>query len=89
MLQELHERLRRTGQIDVSLRVHPGAKRNAIQQMMEDGSMKMDVSAPADDGKANDAAIKLLAKTFGVPIACVTLVSGHTSRRKRVRIIRP
>ena len=45
------------------------------------------VSAPADDGKANKAVAKLLARHFAVATTDVGLVSGATARLKRFRIL--
>jgi uncharacterized protein (TIGR00251 family) len=42
------------------------------------------VSAPPEDGRANDAVLRLLAETLGIPRAKVELVSGHASREKMV-----
>jgi uncharacterized protein len=44
------------------------------------------VTAPPDDGKANEAMIRLLAKHFKTAPSRVTLVRGHTNRNKMVRI---
>lgn len=44
------------------------------------------VTAPPEDGKANKAMLRLLAKHFGVPPSRLTLLRGQTSRNKLVRI---
>ena len=44
----------------------------------------MRVAEPPEDGRANEAVLRLLAQTLGVPRASVTLVSGHSSRDKIV-----
>ena len=44
------------------------------------------VSAPAVDGRANRAVLRLIADRLGVPHGDVTLVSGQTSSQKRVKI---
>jgi uncharacterized protein YggU (UPF0235/DUF167 family) len=46
----------------------------------------MDVGAPPEDGAANDALIRWLAKGLGVPRASVTVSSGAASREKGLRI---
>jgi uncharacterized protein (TIGR00251 family) len=53
-----------------------------------DGREELEVSvaeAPAD-GAANEAVVKLLAKAFGISRSQLTIVSGQTSRHKRVSI---
>jgi uncharacterized protein YggU (UPF0235/DUF167 family) len=47
---------------------------------------KVRVTAAAERGRANDAVVRLLADTLGVPRGAVTLVSGHGSRDKVVEI---
>ena len=73
----------------INLRVSPKASRNAIQGVMAtaDGqALKIAVTAPPDKGKANAAAIALLAKAFGVAKSSVTVVAGETDRRKILRV---
>ena len=53
------------------------------------GALKIRISAPPVDGKANAALKKFLAGAFGVSKARVTIEAGETSRRKRVRIRAP
>jgi len=51
--------------------------------------LKIRLTAPPVDGKANSHLIKFLAEHFGVPPRQVLLLSGENSRAKRVRIQRP
>jgi len=53
---------------------------------MPDGSWRVAVSAPAEDGKANAAVIEALAKQFDVPKGAVKIVRGFASRRKEAEI---
>lgn len=69
----------------LTLRVSPGAPRSRVVGRYGTG-WKVRVAAPATDGRANDALIKLLASTFDVPAARVQIVSGHTSRDKTVSL---
>jgi hypothetical protein len=48
--------------------------------------LKVQLNAPPVDGEANAALIALMAKTFGLKKKDVEIVSGETSRRKRVRL---
>lgn len=54
-----------------------------------DGAFKVRIKAAPIDGKANKALIAFLAKEFGVPKKQVELLSGHTNKRKRLRITSP
>ena len=66
------------------LRVTPKSRRNEIR---EDGSLlRVAVTAAPEDGKANTAVQKLLAKALGVPKSRLELVRGATSRDKLFRL---
>jgi len=53
---------------------------------MEDGSLKIRLTAPPVDGAANEALVKFLSETLSVSKSQVEIVTGHTSREKRVKI---
>jgi uncharacterized protein (TIGR00251 family) len=72
----------------VSVHVRPGGRRDAVEGT-HDGVLAVRVSAPPADGRANEAVCRLLASAFGVRRRDVEVVSGHTARRKRVRITGP
>ena len=72
------------------LRVTPNAGADRIDgtEQRDDGSavLRIRVSAVPDKGKANAAAIALLAKSLGIPKTSITLISGETARLKTVRV---
>lgn len=74
-----------TGAIVLELHVQPGAKRTEAAGTHGD-RVKIRLAAPPVDGAANDELVRFLADAFGVPRRQVTIVSGATSRQKRVRI---
>jgi uncharacterized protein YggU (UPF0235/DUF167 family) len=82
--------LRRTladaGTVDVTVRVRPGARQTRLKERMADGAWKIDVSAAPEDGAANELLRRFVAAGFGVPPSCVEILSGQTSREKRLRI---
>ena len=67
------------------LHVQPGAGRTAVNGRYGD-ALKVRVAAPPEGGRANEACVKLVATTLGVPEGQVELVSGPSSRSKRVRV---
>ncbi len=73
------------------VRLTPKGGRDAIDgiETLSDGKpvLKARVRAVPEDGKANDALIKLIAKTFGVSASHVTLQAGATSRIKTLKIM--
>ena len=69
----------------LSVRVHPGARKNGVTGVHA-GALKISLTAPPVDGKANEAVIAFLADALHLPRARVALVAGATSRAKIVRI---
>ena len=68
-----------------SVRVHPRAKKNAIAGEIGD-ALKLSLTAPPVEGKANQAVIRFLAEFLQVPRSSVTIAAGETSRNKIVRV---
>lgn len=75
---------------DLELRVHvqPGAKRTEVQGVHGD-ALKICVRARPVEGAANEALLEFLAAELQVPRRRCVLISGETSRQKRVRITQP
>lgn len=69
----------------LKVKVAPGSKRNAIGAWMGD-TLKLQVQAPPEKGRANEAVIALLARELGCPKAAVTVEAGLTSRNKTVSV---
>src|SRR6266702_3743420 len=67
------------------LRVSPGAARAGVVGRHGE-AWKVRVTAPPEDGRANDAVVRLLADTLSVPRSSVTLVSGHGGRDKIIEL---
>lgn len=77
--------------IELAIKVTPRAGRVAIEGAVADAAgaawLAVKVTAPPDGGRANAAVLGLLAKRLGVPATACSLVSGASSRWKRVRIL--
>ncbi len=69
----------------LGVRVHPGARRNAISGI-HDGALKISLTTPPTDGRANAALIAFLAEQLSIPRQRITLVSGATSRSKTLHL---
>ncbi len=69
----------------LAVRVHPGARKNAVTGEHAD-AVKIALTAPPVDGKANEALIEFLADALRLPRARVVIVGGITRRAKLVRI---
>ena len=69
----------------LSVRVHPGAKRDAVTGLHA-GAVKIALNAPPVDGKANDALIAFVAESLRLPRSKVALIAGASSRSKTLRV---
>ncbi|WP_027853561.1 DUF167 domain-containing protein [Marinobacterium litorale] len=75
---------------DLILQCHlqPKASKDEIVGLHGD-SVKIRITAPPIDGRANSQLIRFLAKSFGVSRSAVTILSGESGRQKRVKIEAP
>ncbi len=71
--------------ITFAVKVHPRAKKNAITGEVGD-ALKVAITAPPVDGKANSACIEFFAKLLNLPRSSVTIAAGQTSRNKVIRV---
>jgi uncharacterized protein (TIGR00251 family) len=71
--------------ISFAVKVQPRARKNAITGTIGD-SLKLSLTTPPVEGKANEAVIEFLADFFDIPRSSVTIASGKTSRLKMVNI---
>ncbi|MDD5295568.1 MAG: DUF167 domain-containing protein [Rhodocyclaceae bacterium] len=73
------------GSVTLSLHIQPGASRTQSAGLHGE-ALKLRLAAPPVDGKANTCLVAFLAEFLGCPKSTVELVSGASSRQKRVRI---
>jgi uncharacterized protein (TIGR00251 family) len=73
------------GGVLITVHAQPGAKRAEVVGTHGD-ALKVRIAAPPIEGRANDALTEFFADRLGVPRRAVTLVSGESSRRKRLRV---
>jgi hypothetical protein len=73
------------GGVVLNVRVQPRARRNEIAGVHGE-ALKIALTAPPVEGAANDACIAFLAKRFALPRSHVTIVAGHASRNKIIRL---
>jgi len=69
------------------VRVTPKASRNKILGILDDGTVKISLTAPPVDGQANEALVKFLAEVLDVPKSNIEVVAGATGRDKLVSIV--
>lgn len=75
-----------TPDITLAVRVTPRSRKNEVVQVRQDGTVKVRLTAPPVEGKANQALIQFLAEVLGLSPARVRIVSGTTGRNKLVAV---
>ena len=70
----------------IAVRVHPGARKDALVDRLANGEWKLAVSAPPEGGRANEAVVELLAELLGVKRRQVVVARGASSRVKSVEV---
>lgn len=79
-----------SGTIRIAIKLTPKASKNAVQGWAEDENgervLKCSVTAVPENGKANEALIKLLSKHYGVSKSSIKLIKGEASRQKIIEI---
>ena len=71
--------------VTFAIKLHPRAKKNALTGEVGE-ALKLSLTAPPVDGKANEACIEFFAKLLKVPRSSVTIAAGQTSRNKVIRV---
>lgn len=73
------------GGASFAVRVHPRAKKNAITGTVGD-ALKLALTSPPVDGRANQACLELLARLLSVPRSSVSIAAGESNRNKVIRV---
>jgi uncharacterized protein len=80
----------RADSVQVCVRVAPKASRNSVHGTCRDAdgalALKVSLTAPADNGKANAALIRMLARQWRLPASRIVIAAGAHGRRKTLRI---
>lgn len=71
----------------ITVRVTPRMARNQIHEILDDGTIKIRLTAPPVDGKANKELIKFLAEILNVQPSCIDIVAGQTGHDKLITIL--
>ena len=71
----------------ITVRVTPRMSKNEISEILNDGTVKIRLTAPPVDGKANQALIEFLASILDVKPANIEIVAGQTGRDKLLTVM--
>ena len=85
-VNDLAARLREDGTLTLNLKVIPKSSTNEIVGVLEDGSIRVKITAAPEKGKANAAICAYLSEIFGVPKRNIEIVRGETSPIKQIVI---
>lgn len=72
--------------VTFAIKVHPRARKNAITGEVGD-VLKVSLTAPPIDGRANDGCIEFFANLLEVPRSSITIAAGLSSRNKIIRVV--
>lgn len=70
----------------IKIKVQPNAKKNEICGTLADGTIKVKITAPALEGKANAKLIEFLSGEYGLPKTQITITKGAKSNIKTIKI---
>lgn len=71
----------------VAVRITPRMAKNEIYDILDDGTIKIRLTAPPVDGKANQALVEYLAKVLNIPPSSIEIIAGQTGRDKLITVM--
>src|SRR3989338_3984687 len=71
----------------ITVKVTAHAKQTGVAGVLDDGTIKIHVAAPAEAGRANQTLIEFLASTLGIPGSAVDIVAGLSAERKLISLV--
>lgn len=83
-IQQLQSELKTKNPLYIKVKVLPKSPKNEIAEVLEDGTYKIRVKAPAEGGKANAELIRFLKKSLGA--LEVVIISGKAERIKLIKL---
>ena len=72
--------------LELKVRIHPNAKKSSFAGIWNETHLKININAPAVDGKANEALYTYLAKALHMRKSAIQLLNGETSREKKIAL---
>ena len=86
-LDSYQKTLQEKKELFLQIKVHAGAKKTEFKEILENGVIKINISAVPEKGKANLVLIKFLSQEFAVKKNQIEIVSGKSDKNKIVKII--
>ncbi|MBT4277868.1 YggU family protein [Candidatus Falkowbacteria bacterium] len=86
MLKDFKKELEKNNKIHLQIKVSTKKPKTEIKDLMENNTIKINLSSPPEKGKANKELIKFLSKEFSIKENNIQIISGKTDKLKLVRI---
>lgn len=86
MLKNIIEELNKNKSVIIKLKINPNSAKTEFREVLRDGTIKINVSAQPEKGKANKELIKYLAKILEIGKDNIKIISGETERHKLLKI---
>lgn len=86
MFKDAITELKKNGKVFLRVKIKPASGRNQATSIMADGTIKIDVAAPPEDGRANRELLRFLAQEFGAAEDAFKIISGRTGKNKLIKI---
>ncbi|MCK5415883.1 DUF167 domain-containing protein [Candidatus Parcubacteria bacterium] len=87
-MQEYIQKLNKNKELYLRIKVRPGAIKTVFKSMLDDDTLKIDVAAIPEKGKANKELIKYLANEFVINKNNVKIISGAGDKLKLVKLVK-
>jgi hypothetical protein len=87
-MKEYLKKLEEKGEVYLQIKVNPGSAKTEFKDKLDNNTIKINVAAPPERGKANKELIKFLAKFFSVAKDNISVISGAGERLKLIKIIK-
>lgn len=71
----------------LTVKINPNSQSSGITTILSDGTIKLNIKSPPEKGKANTEIIKLLAKHYNIDSEKIKILSGKTSKLKKIKIL--
>lgn len=86
LISNFLRKLTQNGEVYIQLKIRPGASSNEFKTLMDNDTLKVNITALPVGGKANTELIKFLAKEFSTKKEYIKILSGAGSRTKLIKI---
>ena len=86
MLSNQKNELYKNKILHLAVKVRPGATKTLLRSVGANNDLKVDLREKAENGRANQALIKFLAREFKITAECIRIVSGNSTRKKLIKI---